>query len=338
MKSLLIFLIFITIFQFRLCESGNNSDIKVSLIIPTYNTEKFIDRCLKSAVDQTLKEIEIILIDDHSTDNTVKHFDKFKDERFKIIRSDNSIGAAAARNIGIEVAVGEFLGFFDSDDFADARFFEFLYKYSKDQDLVRGIYVDSTNFSGKYAHHHEKPKQFYGNVYDSIWRRTFVMEHNIRFPHQRRGEDVHFRIDFMKANPRYIDAPDEGIYYYYKRREGSVMNFTTEKIEKFRNKYKEGKELDEYTFIDENTIPDENISYDNVLLVTSFIVLLIVLIYCLFKRREATRKTKYNLNETLLEEKNNIGGKYDNEEVYKDTDTLLQVNDTDTFVQTDENN
>jgi len=235
-KRLFIFFIFLSLIQFVNCENDekkdNNQDgtqeksnIKVSVIIPVYNSAEFIERSLGSALEQTLKEIEIIVVDDHSTDNTLEIINKHKDDpRLKIIALEKNQGAGIARNIGMKAAVGEFIGFIDSDDYADKRFYEFLYKYSKDKDMVRGIFVYGTNLSDKIRHHSEY--NIYGGTYDSIWRREFINKYNIQYGVDRKvGEDVIFRSAFMEKNPRVAKAPDEGIYYYYKRREGSLMNF-----------------------------------------------------------------------------------------------------------------
>jgi len=227
----LIFILF-SILQLGKCEDKKPEEpkVKVSIIIPAYNAEKFIERSLGSALNQTLKEIEVIVVNDGSTDKTLEKILQFKDDkRLKIIDLRQNMGAGPARNIAIEAAVGEFLGFIDSDDVVDLRYFEFLYKYSKNYDMVAGIFVNSTNLSDKFSHH--RPFQTYGCAGDSIWRRSFVNKYNIRFlPSHDVGEDIVFRKGVYAHKPRRFDAPDEGIYYYYKRREGSLMNYSNNYI------------------------------------------------------------------------------------------------------------
>lgn len=108
---------------------------KVSIIVPAYNTEKYISKCLESLVNQTLKEIEIILIDDGSKDNTLNIAKSFmeKDSRIKIISQTNQ-KQGAARNQGMRVAKGEYIGFVDSDDWVDLDYFEKLYNSAKKYD------------------------------------------------------------------------------------------------------------------------------------------------------------------------------------------------------------
>ena len=103
---------------------------KISIIVPVYNAEKYIGRCLHSLINQTLKDIEIIVIDDGSKDNTNKILQKYKD-RIKIIKQKNS-GVATARNKGLEIATGEYIYFVDSDDWIEKDTLEKLYSKAID--------------------------------------------------------------------------------------------------------------------------------------------------------------------------------------------------------------
>ena len=102
--------------------------IIISLIIPVYNVENYLRQCLDSIINQTLKEIEIICINDGSTDSSKQILEEYalKDERIKIINQKNK-GAGAARNSGIDAATGEYIGFVDSDDWVNLDAFEKLY-------------------------------------------------------------------------------------------------------------------------------------------------------------------------------------------------------------------
>ncbi|KAL6612273.1 nucleotide-diphospho-sugar transferase [Neocallimastix californiae] len=211
---------------------GKN-DIEISVVIPVHNTENYLRRSIQSVLNQTLKEIEIICVDDASTDNSLGILEEFRknDSRVKVYHFEENHGPSMARNKGIDMASGEFIGFMDDDDFMDERFYENLYKYSKDADVVVGIFVLSTNLSSSYLHHSKwRP---HGSVFDSIFRKNFLDKYNVRFQNNMRiGEDIKFRLDCYKYNPRIIEIPDEGIYYYYKQREGSAMNFNKNFIKK----------------------------------------------------------------------------------------------------------
>ena len=102
---------------------------KVSIIIPFYNTEKYIGKCLETVVNQTLDDIEVICVNDCSTDNSLDVVYDFanKDKRIKVINNPLNMKQGASRNIGIKMATGEYIGFIDSDDWIDLDYFEKLY-------------------------------------------------------------------------------------------------------------------------------------------------------------------------------------------------------------------
>lgn len=100
----------------------------ISIIIPVYNVEHYLDKCLESVCGQTYTNLEIILVDDGSTDKSGEICDAYaaKDARIKVIHQEN-VGQSAARNVALEVAQGDFLGFVDSDDWIEPDMYRFLY-------------------------------------------------------------------------------------------------------------------------------------------------------------------------------------------------------------------
>lgn len=129
---------------------------KVSVIVPIYNVEKYLDECMESLLNQTLKDIEIIMVDDESPDRCPQMCDEYarKDSRVKVIHKKNG-GLGFARNSGLDVATGEYVAFIDSDDFIDLEMMSHLYDVAKEYnaDEVRcGIkfYVD-----GKFTERHD---------------------------------------------------------------------------------------------------------------------------------------------------------------------------------------
>ena len=104
----------------------------ITIVIPVYKVEKYIDRCIKSVINQTYKNLEIILVDDGSPDNCPKICDEYaeKDKRIKVIHKKNG-GLSDARNVGIEAAKGKYISFIDSDDWIEKDFIECLYKSIK---------------------------------------------------------------------------------------------------------------------------------------------------------------------------------------------------------------
>lgn len=110
--------------------------IKISIIVPVYNMEKYLEKCLDSLVNQTLKEIEIIVINDGSKDNSINILKQYakKYKNIKIYDHDNQ-GISKTRNFGIEKAKGEYIAFIDSDDYVDTRMFEVMYERAKKDNL-----------------------------------------------------------------------------------------------------------------------------------------------------------------------------------------------------------
>lgn len=126
---------------------------KVSVVIPIYNVEKYLRQCLDSVVNQTLKDIEIICINDGSTDNSLDILEEYAqdDDRIKIVNLKENMGVSNARNKGIEHASGEYIGFVDPDDYIDTDFYGKLYKKASETnaDIVKGndlnvLYPDGT--------------------------------------------------------------------------------------------------------------------------------------------------------------------------------------------------
>lgn len=114
----------------------NKEKYKVSVVIPVYNVDKYLTECLESVINQTLKEIEIILINDGSIDNSFKIIEKYQkiDNRIKVINQKNQ-GQSVARNNGLKLAKGEYIYFMDSDDFIDLDMFELCYEKSQIENL-----------------------------------------------------------------------------------------------------------------------------------------------------------------------------------------------------------
>ena len=193
---------------------------KVSIIVPVYNTEKYLCRCLDSLVKQTLKDIEIICIDDASTDNSkniIKEYEK-KYANIKGYYLTINKGAANARNIGLNKSQGEFIGFCDSDDFVDEGYFENLYNQSKTYDLVRGIRLIDKRHC----------KNEYGCLVPSIIRRTFLIQNNLRFPNKKVGEDSTLKRWIYNHTNKILEVEDNGQYYHYMKRAGSLSNYDIE--------------------------------------------------------------------------------------------------------------
>ena len=109
--------------------------IKISVIIPIYNVEKYIRECIESILNQTFRNIEVIAVNDGSKDNSIKIVEEYlSDRRLKIINKENG-GAPSARNIGMKTARGKYVYFIDSDDFIEKDVLEILYKNSESEKI-----------------------------------------------------------------------------------------------------------------------------------------------------------------------------------------------------------
>lgn len=182
---------------------------KVSVIIPVYNTEKYLRKCLDSTCNQTLLDIEIICIDDCSTDNSLNILKEYssKDERIKLIEFKENKGAAVARNLGITEASGEYIAFLDSDDYPEkSNFYERLYNSAieNDADITKGAYKNSDDgfvdetINAKIL---ENKNNFCSTYCSAIFRNDFIKGNSIKFPELRDMEDPVFAFKCaLKAN------------------------------------------------------------------------------------------------------------------------------------------
>lgn len=213
---------------------------KISVIVPIYNTEKYLPKCLDSLTGQTLKDIEIICVNDCSTDNSFQILQKYavNDDRIKIIDLKENTGAAVARNKGIDEANGEYIGFVDSDDFVDEDFYEKLYNKAVETgaDTVKGnIYnfdettgkVELTDFYNKNDEIQENSVYFLYGFTSAIYRTNFIKQNKICFPEGiTHFEDPYFSIGVTLHRPL-ISIVDDTKYFYFRHKESTCANCKT---------------------------------------------------------------------------------------------------------------
>lgn len=144
---------------------------KISIIIPVYNAEKYIGECLESCVNQSLEEIEIIVVNDCSPDNSIKIAEKFQksDSRVRIINHKENKRQGGARNTGVQEALGEYIWFVDSDDYINTFACQALYDYAKKRDLEI-LQFSSCNFTEK-----DGKKTFEINCLNNPWIKNKVL-------------------------------------------------------------------------------------------------------------------------------------------------------------------
>lgn len=297
---------------------------KVSVIIPIYNTEKYLTRCMDSVLGQSLQDIEIILVDDQSPDQAPALCDEYanKDNRVKAIHKKNG-GLGFARNSGLEVATGEYVAFLDSDDYVDTRMYEVLYKAAIENDCQ--LVMSGYNFVDRYGKvsncTNTMPKQLYtgkqvkdllfatlgagpsdkeDNIMGmSVWRGIYSMEairqHKIRFHSEREFicEDAIFHIDFFHHIQRAFVIEDP--LYYYCNNPGSLSRvFRKDRFEKDKILYrKETEMLEQYGSLQDGK------TYIDRMFLTFTRVFLTEAVYQL-KPKEAMSWIKKTMNDSLL--------------------------------------
>lgn len=219
---------------------------KISVIVPVYNVEKYIERCLNSLVKQTINGIEIIVVNDGSPDNSQEIIDKFVEkypDKIVSLVVPNG-GVSKARNIGLDKATGEYIGFVDSDDFVDITMYEQLYKKAKEDeaDIVVSGYsklygrttldfnIGNMEVFGKSFV--ESPDMIIKGVpyiWNKIFKRSMIEEHHVRFEPFMIFEDLLFTYkNYLYAGK--ISKVDRALYYYRTLREGSVTNTFNKKF------------------------------------------------------------------------------------------------------------
>ena len=221
---------------------------KISVIIPVYNVEDYLEKCLDSIINQTLKDIEIICVNDESTDESLDILEKYSklDERIIVISQKNN-GAGSCRNKGIDIAKGEYISFVDSDDWLELNALEELYENainnSSDIVLFNSIeHKPNNNFRERiylpknkcidynnFTFNHKLYKNFVLNksfvIWDKLYKTSFLKENNLKFEYYRVFEDVKFHIECMILANKISYLP-KILYNYNKKNASSTISST----------------------------------------------------------------------------------------------------------------
>lgn len=211
--------------------------IKVSVIVPIYNTEKFLEKCIESILNQTLEEIEIILINDGSTDNCHKICQEYAEKNKDKIRyiNNKNIGCSATRNLGIELARGEYIAFVDSDDYIDKKMYEEMYREatSKNYDVVISGIIYEGNEKRIEITYPKKIKKAYdwlkldrkiANPVNKIFKKDKIIMEKISFiTKSHNGEDLFFCFKIMLTTVK-ISVIEKAYYHYVFHKSNSIYN------------------------------------------------------------------------------------------------------------------
>ncbi len=210
----------------------------ISIIVPVYNVEQYLDECVNSIIKQTYTNLEIILIDDGSTDASGKMCDEYaeKDKRIKVVHKENG-GLSSARNAGLDICTGEYISFIDSDDYVDPDFIRYMYNLLKKYNVsVSGCKWRFVFFNGNLeaqekalVENMEPQKDFYKNLLygrRAVGQTVYLFKRDI-FDNLRYSEGIIFEDSdlvykiFAKCNNVVISNNQ---LYYYRLRQNSITN------------------------------------------------------------------------------------------------------------------
>lgn len=207
-------------------------NLSVSVVIPVYNSEKYLPRCIETLQNQSLKTMEFIFVDDCSTDSSMRIIKEhaLADPRIKLITNANNIGPGASRNVGIAAARGQYVGFLDPDDYLSPTFYEVLYNSTISlsprrmrnitYDIVKGQLVQVNGNKTTYHEMVERSltkriyKYFFSQHYTAIYRRRMLELHpEARYGNSSLGEDLVF-VTKIAFYARSMLFTNKAMYYY----------------------------------------------------------------------------------------------------------------------------
>lgn len=210
---------------------------KVSVIVPIYNVEKYLEKCINSLLSQTLEDIQIILVNDGSKDNSgniAKEYEKNNKNRIIYVEKENG-GLSDARNYGLKYATGEFIAFLDSDDYIEKNAYEEMYNKAIEEnaDYVECDFIwefpNKIRVDKQYPYKNKKEMLSFVRVvaWNKLIKRQLITDNNLEFPKGLRYEDVEFTYKLIPFVNKfaYVDKP----FIHYVQREGSIANVQNER-------------------------------------------------------------------------------------------------------------
>ena len=205
----------------------------VTIVVPIYNVEAYIHKCLDSILNQTYKNLEIILVDDGSPDNCPAFCDEYaeKDTRIKVIHKKNG-GVCTARQAGLEASTGTYMLQIDPDDYVELDMVETLVKKAIETsaDMVTSNYLNTNGYEIDCSNEDAEDflrkillRQYSGGMWSILFRIQLILDHNINFvsPKLSYGEDHLFLIRTLKAGAKLVHV--NKAFYHYIMREGSIV-------------------------------------------------------------------------------------------------------------------
>lgn len=242
---------------------------KFSIIVPVYNCQDYISRCIESVLNQNTKDLELILINDGSTDSSKTMIEEYKkdSELIKVINKKNE-GVSKARNIGLKEATGKYILFLDADDYLEENYIkeinEILKKYKNVELINFGFYSDvedmefnnlsrdEITYKDKFYKDKKSLAKDFVDLWDNtmlynIWNKVYIKkiidENNIKFPKSNWGEDVEFNRLYLNAIKNMYNS-NKCFYHYIRERNGAATKNYKENL--FEIRKNEFKEFNEY--------------------------------------------------------------------------------------------
>ena len=210
---------------------------KVSVIVPIYNVEKYLEKCINSLLSQTLEDIQIILVNDGSKDNSgniAREYEKNNKNRIIYVEKENG-GLSDARNYGLKYATGDFIAFLDSDDYIEKNAYEEMYNKAIEEnaDYVECDFIwefpNKIRVDKQYPYKNKKEMLSFVRVvaWNKLIKRQLITDNNLEFPKGLRYEDVEFTYKLIPFINKftYVDKP----FIHYVQREGSIANVQNER-------------------------------------------------------------------------------------------------------------
>ena len=210
---------------------------KVSVIVPIYNVEKYLEKCINSLLSQTLEDIQIILVNDGSKDNSgniAKEYEKNNKNRIIYVEKENG-GLSDARNYGLKYATGDFIAFLDSDDYIEKNAYEEMYNKAikENADYVECDFIwefpNKIRVDKQYPYKNKKEMLSFVRVvaWNKLIKRQLITDNNLEFPKGLRYEDIEFTYKLIPFVNKfaYVDKP----FIHYVQREGSIANVQNER-------------------------------------------------------------------------------------------------------------
>ena len=210
---------------------------KVSVIVPIYNVEKYLEKCINSLLSQTLEDIQIILVNDGSKDNSgniAREYEKNNKNRIIYVEKENG-GLSDARNYGLKYATGDFIAFLDSDDYIEKNAYEEMYNKAIEEnaDYVECDFIwefpNKIRVDKQYPYKNKKEMFSFVRVvaWNKLIKRQLITDNNLEFPKGLRYEDVEFTYKLIPFINKftYVDKP----FIHYVQREGSIANVQNER-------------------------------------------------------------------------------------------------------------